>query len=408
MNQMIKNLSWLSLANAAVKPIWFVFITYVCLRFLGVGGFGEMTAVLALVGISDGSLMLGTTPVTVREIARDRSLAGSFLTNFLPLRFVLSAVAIALSIGVAAVIDPSMKPTAIVAAGAYVLTRNLAEYGRAVFKGLQDFKLDAWSTVAEKLLVSIGGTVLLVMQPTVTSVFIGMTLGMVATIGLNLRWSALREVLLTKSARSGAFLRKHFRTALPLGLSSIFALLLYRTDSIMLKSMVGDLPTGQYGLAFRITEAALLLPALLTTVLLPRLSEIGTEERIRFWKTAGTGLAAMGAIASVVAGAVTLMAPGIVHLIDPSPEAAPAAPLLQWLIWTFPLSSLNFLFVTVFTAANALRRIAWILGAAALLNISLNLWLIPIHAAWGATTATLVTQGFILLSFAGSQMVRRV
>ena len=50
-HKIAKNLIWLSFGNFLVKPIWFVFITYVCIRYLGIRQYGTMTAAVALIEV---------------------------------------------------------------------------------------------------------------------------------------------------------------------------------------------------------------------------------------------------------------------------------------------------------------------------------------------------------------------
>ena len=99
-NSLLRNMGWLTLPNAIVKPLWFVFITYVCIRFMGLKQYGVMTAALALMSICDGSLTLGSTPYTIREVARDTSRSSEFFSNLLVSRMLLSLVAVGIGLGI--------------------------------------------------------------------------------------------------------------------------------------------------------------------------------------------------------------------------------------------------------------------------------------------------------------------
>ena len=95
------NVTWLTAGNLAVKPVWFVFITYVCIRTIGAEQYGVMAAALALMSIVDGTLMLGTSTLSVREVARRKERSSLFFTNFLVTRGVLSLVGIAAGLAIA-------------------------------------------------------------------------------------------------------------------------------------------------------------------------------------------------------------------------------------------------------------------------------------------------------------------
>ncbi|MGA7304963.1 MAG: polysaccharide biosynthesis C-terminal domain-containing protein, partial [Rhodothermales bacterium] len=63
----------------------------------------------------------------------------------------------------------------------------------------------------------------------------------------------------------------------------------------------------------------------------------------------------------------------------------------------FPFAALNYLLSTAMTAANNEKTLAWVLGFAALLNVVLNLILIPEYSLYGAAAATITTEAVILI-----------
>ena len=69
-----------------------------------------------------------------------------------------------------------------------------------------------------------------------------------------------------------------------------------------------------------------------------------------------------------------------------------SAPAFALLVWCFVAVCTTYIFGTLLTASGALRRLNMLAGAGALLNIGLNLVLIPIWKAEGAAWASLVTQ----------------
>src|SRR5690606_17546575 len=85
---LLRNISWLGFASALVKPIWFVFITAACMRLLGVGEFGVMSAALSLGMIATATIDLGMIQYITREVARKPSHASLFFNYFLSIRLV--------------------------------------------------------------------------------------------------------------------------------------------------------------------------------------------------------------------------------------------------------------------------------------------------------------------------------
>jgi len=287
----------------------------------------------------------------------------------------------------------------VIFAGTYVFARNVLEYCRALYRAREVFKYEAYSTILEKVLVIGFGTYALLKVPTASSALLGMSTGMFITFVLNLGWVLRRIARFDLKLISLNFFRKVMPKAVPLGLSSIFVLLYYRTDSIMIEAFEGELVTGQYGIAFRITEAMVLLPYIVTSVLLPRLSALHDSDGRQFNKMFRKGMLGMGAAALLASLAVYALAPVIIPLIDSSIEAVPAIALLRILVIAFALSAVNQMMITHLTATNRQNVLAGILAFAAAFNIGLNFFLIPSWSAPGAAVATVATQVVIGLLF---------
>lgn len=399
LRDLIRNLSWLTASNIAVKPIWFIFITYICIRTIGPEQYGIMAAALALMSIVDGALMLGTSTYSIREVAREKDRSSLFFTNFVVTRGGLALVGIAAGLGVEVVLgNVSILLTASLA-GLYVVARSFTEYCRTFFRAHEVFKREAISTVAEKILVVACGSAALYMVPTASAVLLGMSIGMIATSAINYRWVVTEFASFKKSLLDAKFVRKSMPVAIPLGLSSLFILLFMRTDSVMIEAFAGELATARYALAFRILEALIIIPSMLVAVLLPRLSLLSTTDLPMFSRISRRAALSMLLIGGVVAAAIYACAPSIIDLIDSTPEMRPSTPLLRILIWSFPVSALNFMLSTTLTAANRQKTMAVILGVAAGVNIGLNLWLIPEYGAIGASYATIATQILVGASF---------
>ena len=65
------------------------------------------------------------------------------------------------------------------------------------------------------------------------------------------------------------------------------------------------------------------------------------------------------------------------------------------------IGSVNSLMSTIMTASDLQKKLAWVLGFAAFLNIGLNFVLIPSLSATGASYATIATEVFVAVSFIG-------
>ena len=393
-NSILKNITWLGFGSAAVKPIWFFFITYVCYTSMGAAQYGVMTAALALMGITVSLGNLGISQYTIREVARKNTNASLYFSNLLPARITVGLICLVLGIALSFFIEGRQLEIEIyLFAGIFALCSGLLEYCRTFFRAFETLREEAISIVVEKLLLVITGTLILWTNPTAVGALQGLSAGMLIALLINLRKVTLQYAPFKFGSIDRRFIKRSIKKALPLGLASVFTLLYFKTDSIMIKSIQGDLITGQYGIAFRIVEALLLLPNVVVAVLLPRLSIFfvdGIDKRFHdLFKRSVFYLAIIGI---VIALAITWSAAFIIDFMEEGQSARPATTSLQILVWMFPFAGINYLLATSLTAANDQVRIAWILGVTVILNVVLNLMLIPHYSLYGACIATLVTQ----------------
>ena len=279
---------------------------------------------------------------------------------------------------------------------------NLLEFTRSFFQAAEQMRYEAESVVVEKTLVVGFGLVGLSIHPDAFWLLAGMSVGAAGAIGWSV-WRMHRRIARLERQRIDASVWRHVvGEAWPLGLSAIFVMLYARTDSVMIEAIRGEVEAGQYGLALRIPEALVQLPALLIAVLAPRLARLyGAGDGAAFDRVMRLRFGAMLALGLVASGATSAMADWIVSTIDDSPELAPAAGVLRVMAWTFAFSCLSYLASAALIATDNQQVLVWVMGGAALLNLTLNAVLIPQTGAMGATVATLATQAFVLVALLG-------
>lgn len=400
-SRILKNITWLTLGNALARPAWLLFLTVVCIPVLGDDGYGIFTATLALMTIAITLSDLGITPFSIREVARQPTHAAQYATNFFLFKSLVSLLFLGGALGVGLALGyRGNKFIALALAGGYALGLHLTEYCRAYYRAAEQMQFEAASAVLEKGLVITAGMALLTYYRTPEAVLGGMALGITLTLVLNLAWTHRRLAPFRPDLLSPRFLRRTVPTALPLGLAAQFTVIYFRTDAVMLEAMAGETAAGQYGAAYRMLEAVVLLAAMITTAVYPRLSALFHEKQHRaFERIFHRSLAALAGLGLVMALGFTFLADPLMNFIKGGLTVAASAKALRILAWAAPLMGVNFLLGITLSAADDQRMLAWMTGLAALLNILLNALLIPSYSLYGAAAATLATEAFITVLF---------
>ena len=205
-----------------------------------------------------------------------------------------------------------------------------------------------------------------------------------------------------------AGLRTFARGTFMIGLSSIVLMALFRLDALLLAAISGDRAVGEYAAAYRLFETVLFLAYAVTGAVTPVLAGRfqDRDEVRRLAELAITALAALYVPFSLVC---LVEAPGIVELLY-GEEYAGSADALRWLAIAPIAYGISAVTGMVLVVAERTRPLFAGALAALVVNLALNLVLIPRYAGTGAAFATVVAyavEAVVSLAFVAS-VARRI
>ena len=173
----------------------------------------------------------------------------------------------------------------------------------------------------------------------------------------------------------------------PLIISGIMVALYMKIDQIMLQNMVGVKESGAYATVASLSEAWNFVPSVIVTSLFPAILNARRDDLDRYKKRIQHLYDLMVYLSVPVAIVITFASPLIYKLFKP--EYAYAAPVLSVHIWSGVFVFLGAASGQYLIAEN-LNKLTFIrTGFGALVNIGLNLVLIPKMGMMGAAIATL-------------------
>lgn len=185
--------------------------------------------------------------------------------------------------------------------------------------------------------------------------------------------------------------RPLLRVALPLGLAAVLVTIYYRIGAVLLFSIKGEVEAGIYGAAFRFLDPLHFLPVALMAAVFPVMSALhaSSPQRLRALVQRSAEylvVAGLGALAI----AISLSDELVGFLLGP--EFAASADLLPVLVAAFVFISLGYLAGYLVPIVGLQWRLVAIAAIGAVVNIGLNLALIPPFGALGAAWATVVCE----------------
>jgi O-antigen/teichoic acid export membrane protein len=202
----------------------------------------------------------------------------------------------------------------------------------------------------------------------------------------------IRRGGVSKVRPDAAVLKSIIITGLPFALVAFAMTLYWRIDSVLIERLLPDgaMQAGIYAQAFRLFDAIAMFPVMFGGLLLPIMSkELAAGNNI-------TQLASMAGrmlLAPLGIGAVTLATfPGeILDLLYHAPSPAAVSAFTVLMLTLVPVGAV-FIFSTMLTAAGRLKMLGLITLAGMVVNILMNLILIPSFSATGAAFTAFCTQ----------------
>ncbi|WP_414514346.1 flippase [Nostoc sp. PCC 9305] len=181
------------------------------------------------------------------------------------------------------------------------------------------------------------------------------------------------------------------KESLPLIFSGFAIMIFMRIDQVMLGQMIGDSEVGIYSAAVRVSEIWYFIPGAIVSSVAPAIYAAKEKSESLYYQRIGQLLSLMTCISLAIALPMSFLSDKIIMVMFGS-GYADAGAILAVHIWT----SL-FVFMGLATSpwfiAEGLNHVS--LGKTlfgAILNIILNLLLIPKYAGLGAAIATIISQ----------------
>jgi O-antigen/teichoic acid export membrane protein len=385
-NRILTNTGFRAVADIGSK-IASIALYVVMARRLGDAGFGVFTFGMAFVTLVTTFANLGQQAILTREVARDRSRVHEYFANTLSLQLTLSIPALILATGVGALLGFESDTRAVVLLlGIAVVAEALMSTCFAVFQAYERLGFipivllaQRWATAAVGIAALAFGAGVV----TVSAIYLGGALGGLA---MALYYVVARVARPRWEVRVRRWLPL-MRVALPVGIAGVFATILFRIDVAMLGSFESDAVVGQYGAAYRLLESTLFISWSIGTAVYPVFSRLSRTTATPIGSVFQAGLKLALALTLPLAVGAAVLAYPMMELLY-GEEFRDGASALILLAPTIVLYPPTYLAAYVLISQDRQAALAWVYGLATVLNIGLNLVLIPRYSLDGAAFAT--------------------
>lgn len=388
----VRNSAWM-LAEYALKVISAIFVGIYLARYLGPDQFGVLSYALAVVAIFMAMSRLGMESILVRDLAKHPEQRQAYLSTAFSL-VLMAAVVGVIVLGILVYLLESDPETQvyiwIISTGILFQTLLVIEYN------FQSQVKAKYSSIAKSLALSFTAVSKLVF------IWYGAELIHIAilyaidhaVIGLMLLIMHVRnrQVLFIKGF-SSRLVKPLLKSAWPMVLSAIAATLYVRMDQLMIKNMLNVHELGLYAAAIKVYEGWIIVPYVISISLLPAIVKLRTSSVKNYERNMSILFSVLFWSSFSVALIATFFGDWIIRYTFGT-EYLGSTTVLAIVMWAAIFSSLGSVSARYLTVEGMEKKIAVRTFLGLVLNIILNLVLIPLYGIEGAAYATLTTLFF--------------
>jgi O-antigen/teichoic acid export membrane protein len=364
--------------------------------------YGQFATLAVYVSLTSMVADLGLQTLYVREVARRPQDLRRYLDNLLSLRLFLmvpAMAALALAITLAA---RGLLPF-LVAGAALLLMTSYATLLRATFYALGILKWEALAIFGEGLVLVAGALLTVQLQAGVNGFLWSYVAGAAFTVVFTLTLLAARGIT-PRWRLELRWLWGRVQAGLPFALAFVLSTLYFRVDVILLQGFTHNNweVLGWYQGAYKYIDAVSWIPQTAMAAVFPVFAALFAQSHDRLRLAATRSYKVLLAIGLPIGVGMVLLGPA---LVTATRGLAASAPALQILGFAVILIFVNNAFIFVLTAIDRQVSFTWLATWSLVVNVALNLALIPGFSYLGASWATVLTEVFL---FAGGWwLVRR-
>ena len=364
--------------------------------------FGKYTFITSFITILSIIIDLGVNSITIREISNNRSLLDHYLSNAIVLKIALGFIVYILSIVIILVFhyfQPSKYNNLIIGLVAFssltffilALSQSFEMLFRIelkmIFVGIANVVGGLVFFLTTYFFIKKGYQLSSFIFNWVLMFFIIMFLLLIFTLG---RFKFSFKVDFT-------LIKKIFLLALPLGLSAAFGFIYYRIDTIMLSWFKGDESVANYGVAHKFVEISDIIPASLMVVVFPLMSRFYKEDINKLKILYRRSIDWMLLLGFPMAVIVSMNSDKFILIFRQ--QYLVAHPALRILIWAAFMTFPGHILGSMIIALHRQRAYPIITGLGVIINVTLNLILIPKFDFIGAAITAFITELIMLSLF---------
>ncbi len=389
LRKILANMGWL-MVDRVIRMGIGLFVGVWVARYLGPVQFGSLNFAVAFVALFGTAVTLGLDAIVVREILHNPDDSHEILGTTLALRCGGGLLGIGVSIATLRLIQPHDRQ-ALLLVSVYSLTMLFQALDTidSYFQSQVRSKITVWAKNGA-FLVFAAIRVALIYAKAPLWTFVAAITGEVAlgaaALMLGYHLSGGRISFWRCSKKKAVHL---VQQSWPVIFSAMAIMIYMRLDTVMLKVMKGDFAVGLYSAATRVSEVWYFIPMAIVSSVSPSIIRAKDNSELFYGRL--RKLFFLMTLSACVIGSLVALASSTIIRILYSNTYSGAGPVLAVHIWASVFVFLGVAQSSWDVAKNMLKLSLYRTILGAMINVSMNLYLIPRYSAMGAAIATVVS-----------------
>nr|NQU93035.1 oligosaccharide flippase family protein [Bacteroidota bacterium] len=397
----LSNLILLLFLNLLVKPFWILGIDRTVQNTVGAEEYGFYFVIFNFSFLFNILLDFGITNFNNRNIAQNNQLLNKHFSSIVIMKLILAVIYTVVTLSVGIIIGFNAQQLSLI--GVMCFNQFLLSfilYLRSNISGLLLFKTDSFLSVLDRMLMIIICGILLWGHVSDQPFRIEWFVFAQTSAYLLTAFIALIVVIKKASFKRLNWNRPFFimiiKQSFPFAVLVLLMTFYNRIDSVIIERLlpekVGDEEAGIYAQAYRLLDASNMIAYLFAVLLLPLFSRMikGRDSVVHVVKLAFTLLII---ISVIVAFGSHFYSYELMNLLYKA-HVKEAARVFELLMFGYIAISTTYVFGTLLTANGSLKALNIVAAMGMVINLVLNLWLVPKYYAVGSAYASIVAQFF--------------
>lgn len=390
------NTTWLTTAYILQKLFAFVYFTLIA-RWLGAEDIGAYVFAISLATILAVFIDFGLSPVLIRESSKFKEKANQYLNNIITVKLLLAVFTyIAIIIIINLLHKDQMTQIMVYLAGLIMIIDSFVLSFWGIFRAWQNLKYEAIAIAINQTIIVVIGLAGVLLNFPLYILVIALLAGSIFNLIYSFTLIKAKLKFKLRLQWNKTILKTLFKIAIPFALAAIFTRVYSYIDQVLLSILIGDQSLGWYSIAFKITYALQFIPAAFAAAMFPAMSHYYLYEKDKLKQIFEKSMYFLIIFSIPAAIGIATLADKIILYLYTA-EYFPSILTLQVFIFAVIAIFLSYPVGSILNACDKQTVNTVNLGITMIINIILNIILIPQYQHLGAAIAALVSLSTMLI-----------